>query len=275
VSNTSLPSASFTSGDVTEAMLFSLVCKSSLPTVLFGTLSSFSFAACFAVSNVWINASTSDFSSGVTKPSDVTSANLLSTAVLACSALVTACSASDNCSVSKTPLLSASFTSGDVNVSILCNVVCKSSLPLLPLGTLFSFSCAACFAVSNPWINASTSDFSSGVTNPSDVTSVNFVSTAVFACSAFVTAWSASDNCSVSMTPLLSASFTSGDVNDVILSTLVCNSVLPAIPLGTLFNFSCANCFAFSNVCINASTSDFSSAVTRPFTVISVNFVST
>ena len=130
-------------------MLSNLVCKSSLPAVPFGTLFTFSWAVCFALSNVCINASTADFSSGVTNPSDVTSANFASTAVFACSALVTACVASDNWSVSKTPLPSASFTSGDVTDAMLSNLVCKSSLPAVPFGTLFIFSWAVSFAASN------------------------------------------------------------------------------------------------------------------------------
>src|SRR5699024_7879549 len=194
------------------------------------------------------NTSTSDFSSGVIRPSDVTSVNLLSTAVFACSAFATACDASDNCSVSNTPLLSASFTSGDVTDAILSNLLCSSSLPVVPFGTLPNFSFAVCFAFSNVWSNASTSAFSSDVTKPSDVTSATFVSTAVFACSALFTAWSASDNWSVSSTPLLSASFTSGDVTDVMLSSLLCKSVLPAVPFGTLSSLSLAVCFAVSNV---------------------------
>ena len=86
------------------------------------------------------------------------------------------------------PLLSASFTSGDVAEAMLSNLVCKSSLPAVPFGTLFTFSWAVCFAVSNAWINASTAVFSSGVTKPSDVTSANLLSTTDFACSAFTTA---------------------------------------------------------------------------------------
>src|SRR5699024_7374273 len=256
-------------------MLSSLVCNASFPAVPFGTLLSFSFAVCFAFSNVWSNASTSAFSSGVTKPSDVTSATFVSTAVFACSALATACPASDNWSVSNTPLLSASFTSGDVTGAMLSSLVWSPSLPAVPFGTLFSFSFAACFAFSNVWINASTSAFSSGVTKLSVFISVNFVSTAVFACSAFFTASVASDNCSISNTPLPSASFTFGDVTDVILSSLVCNSVLPAVPFGTLFSFSFAVCFAFSNVLINASTSAFSSCVTKLSVFISFPLLST
>src|SRR5699024_1866060 len=188
--------------------------------------------------------STADFSSGVTKPSDVISDNFVSTAAFVCSAFTTACVASDNCSVSKTPLLSTSFTSGDVTEVILSSLVCKSVLPAVLDGTLFTFSWAVCFDASNAWINASTSAFSSGVTKPSDVTSVSLLSTTVFACSAFATACVASDNCSVSKTPLLSTSFTSGDVTDAMLSNLVCSSPLPAVPFGTLFIFS----FAVSNV---------------------------
>ena len=118
----------------------------------------------------------------------------MSTAVFACSAFATACVASDNCSVSKTPLLSTSFTSGDVTDKMLSSLVCCSVLPSVLAGTLFIFSCAVCFALSNAWINASTSAFSSDVTRPSVVISDSFVSTAVFTCSAFATACDASDN---------------------------------------------------------------------------------
>ncbi len=86
------------------------------------------------------------------------------------------------------PLLSTSFTSGDVTDEMLSSLVWSSPLPAVPFGTLFTFSFAVCFAVSNAWINASTADFSSGVTRPSDVTSASLLSTAVFACSAFTTA---------------------------------------------------------------------------------------
>src|SRR5699024_4787212 len=237
VSKTPLLSESFTSGDVTDVILSTLVCKLILLAVPFGTLLSFSCTICFALSNVLINASTSAFSSGVTKPSVVISASFVSTAVFACSAFATACDASDNCSVSKTPLLSVSFTSGDTTDAILLNLVCKSVLPAVPFGTLSSFSLASCFAFSNVWINASTSAFSSGVTRPSAMISVNFVSTVAFTCSAFVTAWSASDNWSVSSTPLLSASVTSGDVTDVMLFNLVWRLSLPSVPFGTLSNF--------------------------------------
>src|SRR5699024_11538570 len=75
-------------------------------------------ASAFAVSNASISCSNSAFSLGFTKLSDVISANLLSTAFLACSTASIACSASDNCSVSSTPLLSVSFTSGAVTESI-------------------------------------------------------------------------------------------------------------------------------------------------------------
>src|SRR5699024_6402237 len=228
-----------------------LVFKSFLPAVLFGTLSNFSFAVCFAVSNVWINASTSVFSSSVTKPSAFISVNFVSTAVFACSAFLTACSASDYCCVSKTPLLSASFISGDVTDAMLSNLVCSLSFPTVLFGTLSTFSFAACFAVSNAWINWSTADFSSGVTKPSAITSDNLVSTVLFACSAFATALLASDNWSVSNTPLLSASFTSGDTTEAILLNLIFKSVLPAVPFGTLSSFSFASCFAVSNAWIS------------------------
>src|SRR5699024_7123818 len=203
-------------------MIFNLVCKSVLPAVPFGTLSNFSFVVCFTSSNIWINASTSAFSFGVTKPSDVTSAILVSTADFACSALATAWPASDSWSVSNTPLLSVSFTSGDAPQTIVYTLVGKSALPAVPFGTLSNFSFVVCFTSSNISINASTSALSFGVTKPSDVTSAILVSTADFACSALATAWSASDNWSVSNTPLLSASFTSGDVTDVMLSSFVC-----------------------------------------------------
>ena len=116
------------------------------------------------------------------------SVNFVSTVTFAFSALTTACVASNNWSVSNLPLLSASFTSGDVTEAMLSNLVWRSPLPAVPFGTLSSFSFAVCFALSNAWINASTSAFSSGVNSPSEVISDNLVSTTVFACSAFTTA---------------------------------------------------------------------------------------
>ncbi len=89
------------------------------------------------------------FSLGLTKLSAVISANLLSAACLASSAASIACSASDNCSVSLTPLLSRSFTSGVVTEPIWFKRVCNPSLPVVPFGTLFNFVKASTFAVSN------------------------------------------------------------------------------------------------------------------------------
>ena len=93
--------------------------------------------------------SNSTFSLGLTKLSAVISDNLLSAACLACSTASIACSASDNCSVSLTPLLSRSFTSGVVTEPIWFKRVCKFALPGVPLGTLFNFSNAVDLAVSN------------------------------------------------------------------------------------------------------------------------------
>ena len=105
--------------------------------------------------------------------------------------------------------------------------------------------------------------------------SANFISTAIFACSAFVTACDASDNCSVSNTPLLSASFISGDVTDVILSNLLCNTSLPGVPSGTVFNLFFADCLITFNPKISLSISAASLGVTKPSNVISDNFLST
>ncbi len=175
-----------------------------MPVVPFGTLFNFAEASAFAVSNTSIKPSNSAFSLGFTKPSDLISNNLVSTSCLACPTAVIACSASDNCSVSSTPLLSRSLTSGAVTVPISFNRVCNPSLPVVPFGTLLSFSDAFAFAVSNASINSSNSAFSLGFTNPSDVISVNLLSTAFLASSTASIACSASDNCSVSKTPLLS-----------------------------------------------------------------------
>ncbi len=120
-----------------------------MPVVPFGTLLSFSDAFAFAVSNASINSSNSAFSLGFTKLSDVISDNLLSAAFLACSTASIACTASDNCSVSKTPLLSRSFTSGAVNGSIWSRRVCNPSFPGVPFGTLLNFVEASALAVSN------------------------------------------------------------------------------------------------------------------------------
>ncbi len=187
-----------------------------MPVVPPGTLLSFSDAFVLAISNVSINLSNSAFSLGFTKLSDVISDNLLAAAFLASSTAVIACDASDNCSVSLTPLLSRSFTSGVVTEPISPKRVCNPSLPVVPFGTLLSFSDAFAFAVSNASINSSNSAFSLGFTNPSDVISVNLLSTAFLASSTASIACSASDNCSVSKTPLLSLSFTSGAVTEPI-----------------------------------------------------------
>ncbi len=81
------------------------------------------------------------------------SANLLSTACLACSTPTIACSASDNCLVSRTPLPSWSFTSGAVTGSIWSRRVCNPSLPVVPFGTLLNFVEASALAVSNASIS--------------------------------------------------------------------------------------------------------------------------
>src|SRR5699024_8284783 len=147
-------------------------------------------------------------------------------------ALVTACSASDNWSVSSTPLLSASFTSGDVTEVILSSLVCKSVLPAVPFGTISTLFFANCFAASNPLINASTSYFSTSVTNLSYVTSTKLIYTNVFVCYALSTDCAASDNCSVSMTPLLSYLFTAREITVVILTILVLISFFPLVQYG-------------------------------------------
>ncbi len=161
----------------------------------------FSDAFVFAVSNTSINFSNSDFSSGLINPSDVISVNLLSTTFLASSTASIASSASDNCSVSKTPLLSWSFTSGVVTEPISPKRVCNPSLPVVPFGTLLSFSNAFVLAISNVSINFSNSAFSLGFTKLSDVISDNLLAATFLACSTAAIACSASDNCSVSKTP--------------------------------------------------------------------------
>ncbi len=273
VSKTPLLSRSFTSGKVTEPIWSKRLCSVSLPVVPFGTLLNFVEASALAVSNVSINFSNSAFSLGFTKPSDVTSDNLLSTACLASSTASIACSASDNCSVSKTPLPSLSFTSGAVTESIWSKRLCSVSLPVVPSGTLFNFVEASTFAVSNVSINLSNSAFSFGFTNPSAVISDNLLSTACLDCSTASIACSASDNCLVSRTPLPSWSFTSGAVTVPIWSKRVCNSSLPVVPFGTLFNFAEASAFAVSNASISLSNSAFSSGFTKLSDVISVNLL--
>ncbi len=96
-----------------------------------------------------MSCSNSAFSSGFTNPSDVISDNLLSAACLACSTASIVCTASDNCSVSKTPLLSRSFTSGAVTEPISSKRVCNPSFPGVPFGTLLNFVEASALAVSN------------------------------------------------------------------------------------------------------------------------------
>ncbi len=216
VSKTPLLSLSFTSGATTEAISPKRVCNSAFPTVPLGTLLNFSEAFVFAVSKASISLSNSTFSLGLTKLSAVISANLLSAAFLAFSTASIACSASDNCSVSKTPLLSRSFTSGAVTEPISSKRVCNPSFPGVPVGTLFNFVEASAFAVSNASMSCSNSAFSSGFTKLSDVISVNLLSTSFLACSTVAIACSASDNCSVSSTPLPSWSFTSGAVTEPI-----------------------------------------------------------
>ena len=105
--------------------------------------------------------------------------------------------------------------------------------------------------------------------------SVKFLSTAFFAISAASIAFSASDNCSISKIPLLSASFTSGDVTDVILSNLLCNTSLPGMPSGIVFNLFFADCLITFNPKISLSISAASLGVTKPSNVISDNFLST
>ncbi len=124
-----------------------------MPVVPFGTLFNFVEASTFAVSNASMSCSNSTFSLGFTNPSDVISDNLLSTAFLASSTASIACAASDNCSVSLTPLLSRSFTSGVVTEPIWFKRVCKSALPVVTSGTLFNFVKASAFAVSNASIS--------------------------------------------------------------------------------------------------------------------------
>src|SRR5699024_7652009 len=188
------------------------VCNPSLPVVPSGTLFNFAEASAFAVSNVSINLSNSAFSLGLIKLSAVISDNLLSAACLAFSTAVIACSASDNWSVSNTPLLSWSFTSGEVTVPIRSKRRRIVSLAVVPFGTSLNFVEASAFAVSNASISLSNSVFSLGFTKLSDVISANLLSVAFLASSTAVIACSASDNWSVSNTPLLSWSFTSGEV---------------------------------------------------------------
>ncbi len=145
-----------------------------MPVVPFGTLLSFSDAFAFAVSNASINSSNSAFSSGFTKLSDVISDNLLAAAFLASSTASIACAASDNCSVSLTPLLSLSFTSGNVTVAIWSKRVCNSPLPVILFGTLLIFSAAVLLAICKSLFNLSTRAFSLGVINLSFVTSSSF-----------------------------------------------------------------------------------------------------
>ncbi len=156
---------------------------------------------------------------------------------------------------------------------MLSSLVWRSSFPTMIFDTLFNFSFAVCFALSNVCINASTAAFSSGVTNPSAVTSANFVSTAAFVCSAFTTACVASDNCSVSSTPLLSASFTSGDVTDVISFILFRNKSLLVRPFGRASNTCIADDLAFSISTFILSISAFSSGVTNWSCVTSPSFI--
>ncbi len=92
------------------------------------------------------------------------------------------------------PLLSLSFTSGEVTVPIPSKRVCKSTFPVVPSGTLFNFSVAFVLALSNTSINLSNSAFSLGLINPSFVISVNLLSTALFASSAASIACCASVN---------------------------------------------------------------------------------
>ncbi len=231
-------------------------------------------ASAFAVSNVSINLSNSTFSSGLINPSAVISVNSLSAACLACSTASIACAASDNCSVSKTPLLSWSFTSGVVTEPISPKRVCNSSLPVVPFGTSFSFVEASAFAVSNASISLSNSVFSLGFTKLSDVISDNLLSTAFLAFSIASIACSASDNCSVSSTPLPSWSFTFGKVTVPIWSKRVCNSSLPVVPFGTSFSFVEASAFAVSNASISLSNSVFSLGFTKLSDVISDNLLS-
>ncbi len=179
------------------------------------------------------------------------SVNLLSTAFLACSTAAIACAASDSWSVSNTPLLSWSFTSGKVTESIWSKRLCSASFPVVPFGTLFNFVEASTFAVSNASINSSNSAFSLGLIKLSDVISDNLLSTAFLASSTASIACSASDNCSVSSTPLPSLSFTSGEITESIWSKRVCNPSLPVVPFGTLFNFAEASAFAVSNASIS------------------------
>ena len=153
--------------------------------------------------------------------------------------------------MSKTPLLSLSFTFGAVTESICFKRVCKSALPVVPPGTLFNFAEASDLAVSNASMSWSNSTFSLGLTKLSAVTSANLLSTAFLASSTAAIACAASDSWSVSNTPLLSWSFTLGAVTEPIWSKRVCNPSLPVVPSGTLFNFVKASAFAFSN----ASTS--------------------
>src|SRR5699024_10554118 len=211
----------------------------------------------------------------VTKPSAVISSNFISTAIFACSAFVTACDASDNCSVSNTPLLSASFISGDVTDVILSNLLCNTSLPVVPSGMVFNLFFADCLITFNPKISLSFSAASLGVTNPSSVISDNFVSTATFAFSTSAMLCEISNHLSVSNTSLLSASFTSGAVTVAMLCSRVFVSCCAIVPLGTLVIFACAVGFALSNVGINASPSAFSSGATDPSDDTSTNVVST
>ncbi len=274
VSLTPLLSRSFTSGVVTEPIWFKRVCNASLPVVPSGTLFNFVEASTLAVSNVSINLSNSAFSLGFTKLSDVISDNLLSAACLASSAASIASSASDNWSVSLTPLLSRSFTSGVVTEPIWSKRVCNPSLPVVPFGTLFNFVEASTLAVSNASMSCSNSAFSSGFTKLSDVISVNLLSAAFLASSTASIASSASDNCSVSKTPLLSRSFTFGAVTESICSKRLCSVSLPVVPFGTLLNFVEASALAVSNASMSCSNLAFSSGFTNPSDVISANLSS-
>ena len=99
---------------------------------------------------------------------------------------------------------------------MLSNLVCNPLIFAVPLGKLLIFPFAIRFNESNFSISLSKSACSLGVIRPSFL--ISFILLMIFVCAALASAiaFLAYETCFVSKTPLLSASFTFGDVTDVI-----------------------------------------------------------